>query len=124
MGSTNALAETLTRTADELAELDAKMTPAPWMGFRTGGGEGIPESAMVSTGPDRWVAFPNEELAIPMQCEHGGVTSDFTAFPKAVYERVHPDCLGIADARNRLPSLSALLRLAAAEIERMTRAKQ
>lgn len=121
MSSAKALVMSLNQTAAELADLHAKMTPAPWRRTRTGGSVGdIPETIQVETGKDRWVAFPNEEDAFLEKFDVEGTEAEVHVFPDEVYKRIHPDAAGIAECRNRLEGLVALLRLAAAELNRLT----
>lgn len=121
MSSTKALIESLGSTAAELAALDAKMTSAPWKYFRTGGSVGdVPETVEVNSGKDRWVAFPNDEVASVEKDVFDGEEVEALTYPPGVYKRIHPDAAGVAECRNRLASVVALLRLAAAELDRLT----
>ncbi len=112
MSGANDVAASLVTVADQIARLHGAMSAAPWVVTRTGGDAVMPETLQVETGSDHWVAFPNEDGAVPSD---GGAL----CYAEPVGRRLQLDASGIITCRNRLGDVVTLLRLAAAEIHRL-----
>lgn len=112
MSGANDVAASLVTVADQIARLHAAMSAAPWVVTRAGGDAVMPGTLQVETGADHWIAFPNAD---------GAVRSDGGAlrYAEPVGRRLRLDASGIITCRNRLGDVVTLLRLAAAEIDRL-----